>query len=247
MQTNGVTPRRWLELCNPALSAVITQRLGSDAWVGDLDLLAGLAKHADDPELQAQWAAAKRANKVAQVAYIKAQTGVTVSPDVMWDIQVKRIHEYKRQLLNILGIVYRYKQMKAMTPAQRAACVPRVCMVGGKAYATYLQAKRIVKLVNAVGAVVNNDPEIGDLLKVLFIPNYNGASPMHAHCCRLLTRPPVSERCREAHPSLRAVAAHQHRRHGGERHQQHEVLHERLLDYRHPGRRKRGDPRLRGP
>ena len=172
-KTNGVTPRRWLELCNPALSAVITKWLGSDAWVANADLLAGLRKHADDPALQAEWAAAKRANKLAQLSYIKAATGVTVSPDVMWDIQVKRIHEYKRQLLNILGIVYRYKQMKAMTPAQRAACVPRACMIGGKAYATYMQAKRIVKLVNAVGAVVNNDPEIGDLLKVMFVPNYN--------------------------------------------------------------------------
>ena len=172
-KTNGVTPRRWLELCNPALSAVITKWLGSDAWVGNLDLLAGLKAHADDPALQAEWAAAKRANKLAQLSYIKTATGVSVSPDVMWDIQVKRIHEYKRQLLNILGIVYRYKQMKAMTPAERAACVPRACMIGGKAYATYLQAKRIVKLVNAVGSVVNADPEIGDLLKVMFVPNYN--------------------------------------------------------------------------
>ena len=172
-KTNGVTPRRWLELCNPALSAVITKWLGSDAWVGDLDLLAGLAKHADDPALQAEWQAAKRANKVAQAGWVEKVTGVRVSPDVMWDIQVKRIHEYKRQLLNILGIVYRYRRMKAMTPAERAQQVPRVCMVGGKAYATYLQAKRIVKLVNAVGKVVNSDPEIGDLLKVVFVPNYN--------------------------------------------------------------------------
>ena len=172
-KTNGVTPRRWLELCNPALSAVITKWLGSDAWIANADLLTGLRKHADDPALQAEWAAAKRANKLAQLSYIKAATGVTVSPDVMWDIQVKRIHEYKRQLLNILGIAYRYKQMKAMTAAERAACVPRACMIGGKAYATYMQAKRIVKLVNAVGAVVNNDPEIGDLLKVMFVPNYN--------------------------------------------------------------------------
>ena len=172
-KTNGVTPRRWLELCNPALSGVITKWLGTDGWISNLDLLEGLKKHADDPALQAEWAAAKRANKVAQVAYLKAVTGVAVSPDVMWDIQVKRIHEYKRQLLNILGIAYRYKQLKAMTPAQRTALVPRVCMFGGKAYATYLQAKRIVKLVNAVGAVVNADPEVGDLMKVLFVPNYN--------------------------------------------------------------------------
>ena len=172
-KTNGVTPRRWLELCNPGLATVITKWLGSDAWIGDLDLLAGLAKHADDPALQAEWQAAKRANKVAQTAWVEKVTGVRVSPDVMWDIQVKRIHEYKRQLLNILGIVYRYRRMKAMTPAERAQQVPRVCMIGGKAYATYMQAKRIVKLVNAVGKVVNNDPEIGDLLKVVFVPNYN--------------------------------------------------------------------------
>ena len=118
-KTNGVTPRRWMQNCNPALSSVITSWLGTDAWVKDADLLKGLVKHADDPKLQAEWAAAKRANKVEQVAYLKKQTGITVSPDVMWDIQVKRIHEYKRQLLNILGIAYRYKKMKAMTPAER--------------------------------------------------------------------------------------------------------------------------------
>ena len=105
--------------------------------------------------------------------YIKKVTDIDVPIDSMFDIQVKRIHEYKRQFLNILGIIYRYKQMKAMTPEERAKCVPRVCIFGGKAYATYMQAKRIVRLINNVGSVVNNDPEIGDLLKVVFVPDYN--------------------------------------------------------------------------
>ena len=89
-------------------------------------------------------------------------------------MQIKRIHEYKRQLLNIMGVVYRYKKMKEMTPAERAAkYVPRVCIFGGKAFATYLNAKRIVKLITDVAAIVNEDPEIGDLLKVVFVPDYN--------------------------------------------------------------------------
>ncbi|KDO72720.1 hypothetical protein CISIN_1g0018792mg, partial [Citrus sinensis] len=108
------------------------------------------------------------------VSFIKEKTGYSVSPDAMFDIQVKRIHEYKRQLMNILGIVYRYKKMKEMSAVERKAkFVPRVCIFGGKAFATYVQAKRIVKFITDVGATVNHDPEIGDLLKVIFVPDYN--------------------------------------------------------------------------
>jgi starch phosphorylase len=172
-KTNGVTPRRWLAFANPELSSVVTKWVGSDKWITDTDELRKLADNASNPELQAEWKAAKLARKQICKDYIKKVTDIDVPIDSMFDIQVKRIHEYKRQFLNILGIIYRYKQMKAMTPEERAKCVPRVCIFGGKAYATYLQAKRIVRLINNVGKVVNNDPEIGDLLKVVFVPDYN--------------------------------------------------------------------------
>ena len=172
-KTNGVTPRRWLAFCNPKLSSVITKHLGSDKWISNLDLLTGLRAKADDPGLQAEWAAAKLANKKVVAAYVEKTLGFKVNTSALFDIQIKRIHEYKRQLLNILGVIYRYKQMKAMTPAQRAAVVPRVVLIGGKAFSTYVQAKRIVKLITAVAETVNNDPQIGDLLKVGFMPNYN--------------------------------------------------------------------------
>ncbi|GBG72478.1 hypothetical protein CBR_g12053 [Chara braunii] len=172
-KTNGVTPRRWIRFCNPELSEVITRWLGTEQWVDDLSLLSGLAKFADDKKLHAEWEVAKTARKVKLAAYIKKITGIAVNPNVMFDIQVKRIHEYKRQLMNILGIIYRYKKIKEMTPQERQNVVPRVCIFGGKAFATYEQAKRIVKLVVDVGRVVNADPEIGDLLKVVFVPNYS--------------------------------------------------------------------------
>ncbi|CAM6036663.1 unnamed protein product [Sphagnum compactum] len=173
-KTNGVTPRRWLSFCNPELSKVITKWLGSEDWVLHTEQLAGLRKFADNKELHKEWIAAKTARKEKLAAYIKDKTGYTVSPSSLFDIQVKRIHEYKRQLLNIMGVIYRYKKMKEMSAKDRKAkFVPRVCMFGGKAFATYWQAKRIVKLITDVSATINNDSEIGDLLKVIFIPDYN--------------------------------------------------------------------------
>ncbi|KAK0585600.1 hypothetical protein LWI29_031109 [Acer saccharum] len=173
-KTNGVTPRRWIRFCNPDLSRIITYWIGTEDWVINTEKLAELRKFADNEDLQTQFMAAKRSNKMKVVSLIKERTGYTVSPDAMFDIQVKRIHEYKRQLMNILGIVYRYKQMKEMSAAERKAkFVPRVCIFGGKAFATYVQAKRIVKFITDVGATVNHDPEIGDLLKVVFVPDYN--------------------------------------------------------------------------
>lgn len=172
-KTNGITPRRWLRFCSPELSAIITKWLKTSKWVTNLDLLTGLRQFADNTELHGEWASAKMANKVRLAQYILQVTGVKVNPDSLFDIQIKRIHEYKRQLLNILGAIYRYKKLKEMSSEERKNVVPRTVMLGGKAFATYTQAKRIVKLVNDVGAVVNNDPDIGDLLKVVFIPNYN--------------------------------------------------------------------------
>jgi starch phosphorylase len=168
-KTNGVTQRRLLEFCNPALSSLISETLGTDAWVKELDLLQGLRVHADDPAFQEKWAAIKTENKRKLADLIKEKTGVTVPTNALFDIQVKRIHEYKRQLLNVFAIIHRYNALKEMTPAERKQQVPRVCIVGG-------MAKRIIKLVSAVGDTVNKDPDIGDLLKVVFIPDYNVSS-----------------------------------------------------------------------
>ncbi|XP_043697160.1 alpha-1,4 glucan phosphorylase L isozyme, chloroplastic/amyloplastic-like, partial [Telopea speciosissima] len=173
-KTNGVTPRRWIRFCNPDLSKIITKWVGTKDWVLDTEKLAELRKFADNEDLQTEWRAAKWSNKAKVVSLIKEKTGYVVSPDAMFDIQVKRIHEYKRQLLNIMGIVYRYKKMKEMSAEERKEkFVPRVCIFGGKAFSTYVQAKRIVKFIIDVGATVNRDSEIGDLLKVVFIPDYN--------------------------------------------------------------------------
>jgi starch phosphorylase len=172
-KTNGVTQRRWLAFCNPPLRALVTEALGTDGWIGDLELVRGLAPFAEDAAFRARWAAVKVQAKKRLAAAIQKTCGIQVSPDAMFDIQVKRIHEYKRQLLNVLGIIHRYKAIKAMTPAQRAAVVPRVVVIGGKAAPGYDQAKRIIKLVNAVGDTVNADRDVGDLLKVVFFPDYN--------------------------------------------------------------------------
>ncbi|XP_040992139.1 alpha-glucan phosphorylase, H isozyme isoform X1 [Juglans microcarpa x Juglans regia] len=172
-KTNGITPRRWLRFCSPELSSIITKWLKSELWVTNLDQLTGLRKFADNADFQAEWASAKMANKQRLAEYIERVTGESIDPHSLFDIQVKRIHEYKRQLLNILGGIYRYKKLKEMSPKERKNTTPRTIMIGGKAFATYTNAKRIVKLVNDVGAVVNNDPEVSKYLKVVFIPNYN--------------------------------------------------------------------------
>ncbi|KAH6771196.1 Glycosyl transferase [Perilla frutescens var. hirtella] len=173
-KTNGVTPRRWIGFCNSELSKIITKWTGSEDWLLNTEKLAELRKFSDNEELQSEWREAKMSNKKKLVSFIKEKTGYAVSPDAMFDVQIKRIHEYKRQLMNILGIVYRYKQMKEMSAEERAAkFVPRVCIFGGKAFATYVQAKRIVKFITDVGATINHDPDIGDLLKVVFVPDYN--------------------------------------------------------------------------
>ncbi|PON79649.1 Glycogen/starch/alpha-glucan phosphorylase [Parasponia andersonii] len=173
-KTNGVTPRRWISFCNPDLSKIITKLTGSEDWIKNTEILSTLRKFADNEDLQSEWREAKRKNKIKVASFLKEKTGYIVSPDAMFDVQVKRIHEYKRQLLNIMGIVYRYKKMKEMSPEDREQkFVPRVCIFGGKAFATYVQAKRIVKFITDVGATVNHDQDIGDLLKVVFVPDYN--------------------------------------------------------------------------
>jgi starch phosphorylase len=168
-KTNGVTPRRWLLAANPGLSKLITEAVG-EGWVTHLDRLKGLEKLADDKAFRARFAAIKRANKQALAQVIGLRLGVDLSVDSLFDVQIKRIHEYKRQLLNVLHVVTRYARIRA-NPTVDA--VPRTVIIGGKAAPGYLTAKLIIKLINDVADVVNNDPLVGDKLKVVFVPNYN--------------------------------------------------------------------------
>ncbi|XP_010919434.3 uncharacterized protein [Elaeis guineensis] len=172
-KTNGVTQRRWLVVSNPGLCGLISKWLGTDAWIRDMDLLMGLRDHAGDAELQQEWKMVRRINKIRLAEFIDAMTGMMVSPDAMFDVQIKRIHEYKRQLLNILGIIYRYDCIKNMKESDRRKVVPRVCIIGGKAAPGYDMAKKIIKLCHAVGETINNDSDIDDLLKLVFIPDFN--------------------------------------------------------------------------
>ncbi|MCP5280678.1 MAG: glycogen/starch/alpha-glucan phosphorylase [Rhodoferax sp.] len=166
--TNGVTPRRWLSEANPGLSSLLDDTLGT-GWRLDLDLLKGLRAHADVPAFQQKFAAVKRANKERLARTIEERTGIVVSPDSLFDVQVKRIHEYKRQLLNLLHVVTRYLAILAQPDAD---WVPRTVIFAGKAASSYHMAKTIIRLIHDVAAVINKDPRIKDRLKLVFIPNY---------------------------------------------------------------------------
>ncbi|MGZ8218317.1 glycogen/starch/alpha-glucan phosphorylase [Methylomagnum sp.] len=167
-KTNGITPRRWLANCNPELSTLITETIG-DGWITELSQLSKLAKHAGAAKFRKRWQAIKQANKRRLADYVEAELGLKISPDALFDVQVKRIHEYKRQLLNVLHVIHLYDRIKR---GDTANWTPRVAIFGGKAAPGYFMAKRIIKLVNNVANVVNNDPSVGDMLKVVFIPNY---------------------------------------------------------------------------
>ncbi|KAL2266920.1 hypothetical protein VTJ83DRAFT_4197 [Remersonia thermophila] len=171
--TNGITPRRWLHQANPRLSELISSKTGGYGFLKDLTQLNRLEEHINDADFRREWAEIKYANKVRLAKHIKETTGVTVNPRALFDVQVKRIHEYKRQQMNIFGAIHRYLKLKAMTPEERAKQLPRVSIFGGKAAPGYWMAKQIIHLINSVGAVVNNDKDIGDLLKVVFIEDYN--------------------------------------------------------------------------
>ncbi|XP_027352262.1 glycogen phosphorylase 1-like isoform X7 [Abrus precatorius] len=172
-KTNGVTQRRWIVVSNPSLCALISKWLGTEAWIRDADLLTGLRDHVDNTDFHQEWKMVKKVNKMRLAEYIEAMSGVKVSLDAMFDVQVKRIHEYKRQLLNIFGIIHRYDCLKNMDKNDRRKVVPRVCVIGGKAAPGYEIAKKIIKLCHAVAEKINNDNDIGDLLKLVFIPDYN--------------------------------------------------------------------------
>jgi starch phosphorylase len=167
-KTNGVTQRRWMVWCNKSLTKLISKNIG-EGWITQLDELKQLAPLADKPAFRKEWAACKRENKEVLAAIVKDVCDVTFSPDAMFDIQVKRIHEYKRQLLNVLHVIHLYDRIKrGDTDNWTNRCV----LIGGKAAPGYYMAKQIIKLVSNVAEVVNNDPEVGDKLKVVFFPNY---------------------------------------------------------------------------
>jgi starch phosphorylase len=176
-KTNGVTQRRWLAACNPPLSRLITETIG-DGWVADLDQLEGLKTLADDPAFQARWERARLASKKRLAMFVKNQCGVSFNPDALFDIQVKRIHEYKRQLLNILHVIHRYRQIKS---GEVVPGGPRCVLIGGKAAPGYARAKLIIKLINNVADMVNSDPAVAPHLQVVFIPNYR-VSAMEIIC-----------------------------------------------------------------
>ncbi|MCK9462091.1 MAG: glycogen/starch/alpha-glucan phosphorylase, partial [Proteobacteria bacterium] len=167
-KTNGVTPRRWIAACNPGMSALVTSRIG-DGWVRELRQMEKLAPLAEDPGFREKWRAAKRANKERLAAHLERELGVSVSPDSLFDVQVKRIHEYKRQLLNILHALRLYLDFKQGRGLVRP---PRTILIGGKAAPGYDMAKRIIHLANAAGNLINRDPDTSERLKLIFVPNY---------------------------------------------------------------------------
>jgi len=166
--TNGITPRRWLLACNPRLADSITKRIG-DGWATDLDRLSALADYADDPEFQDEFLAVKRANKVHLGAVMEQLCGVALDPDSIFDVQIKRLHEYKRQLLNIMHVIWRYQRIKADPDLDMQ---PRSFIFGAKAAPSYHMAKLIIRLINGVADVVNNDPDVAGRIKVVFPPDY---------------------------------------------------------------------------
>jgi starch phosphorylase len=176
-KTNGVTPRRWLSHCNNSLAKLISSKIGSD-WVADFTEVSQLREFATNKDFQKDWQESKATNKKMLAEYVKTATGVKFDIDMMFDVQVKRIHEYKRQLLNILHVIGLYDQIRK---GDTADLTPRCVLIGGKAAPGYAMAKDIIKLINNVADTVNLDPQVSQYLKVAFIPNYN-VSAMEIIC-----------------------------------------------------------------
>jgi starch phosphorylase len=168
-KTNGVTPRRWILLSNPKLSELITEKIG-DNWLKDLDELRQIEAYLDDPDFRNRWREIKQDNKRNLAAYILKHRNVEVDINSLFDVQVKRIHEYKRQHLAVLEIITLYDRIKKNPSIN---IVPRTFIFGGKAAPGYFMAKLIIKLINSVGEVVNGDPDVRGRLKVVFLPNFN--------------------------------------------------------------------------
>jgi starch phosphorylase len=176
-KTNGVTPRRWMVLSNPRLTHLITSSIG-EGWIRNLEELRRMEPLADDPGFRDRWQGVKRANKAGFAEFIRHRTGIVVDPDSMFDIQVKRIHEYKRQHLNILHVIGLYHRLRSDPSLD---IVPRTFVFGGKAAPGYRMAKLIIKLITAVGDIVNRDPAVRDRIKVVFLPNFNVSSGQHVY------------------------------------------------------------------
>lgn len=176
-KTNGVTQRRWMAWCNPGIRKLINETIG-DEWIADLTQLQKLTKYQNDKEFQKNWCKIKLENKTRLAIMVKESCGVDFNTDAMFDVQVKRIHEYKRQLLNILHVIHLYDRIKS---GDTRNWTKRCVLIGGKAAPGYYMAKLIIKLISNVASVVNNDSEVGDLLKVAFIPNYR-VSAMEVIC-----------------------------------------------------------------
>ncbi len=176
-KTNGVTQRRWLASCNPELRRLINDTIGDD-WIADLSQLEKLNEHIEDQTFRHRWILTKQKNKERLAQLVLRECGVQFNIDSMFDVQVKRIHEYKRQLLNILHVIHLYAKIKA---GETKAWTPRCVLFGGKAAPGYAQAKLIIKLINNVANVVNNDPDVGDMLKCAFLPDYR-VSAMETIC-----------------------------------------------------------------
>ncbi|HEY9644437.1 MAG TPA: glycogen/starch/alpha-glucan phosphorylase, partial [Coleofasciculaceae cyanobacterium] len=168
-KTNGITPRRWLLMSNPELSALISEKIGT-SWVKHLDDLKKLEAFVDDPEFRARWRQIKQERKASFAGYILRSNGIEIDPNSMFDIQIKRIHEYKRQLLNVLHVIALYNQIKDNPSID---VVPRTVIFGGKAAPGYFMAKMVIKLINSVADVVNHDPDVAGRLKVVFVANYS--------------------------------------------------------------------------
>ncbi|GAA6063738.1 hypothetical protein JCM10212_000777 [Sporobolomyces blumeae] len=171
--TNGITPRRWLLQANPALAKFVTETLRSEEWLTDLSKLEGLMKYATDKTVQGKWRAIKARNKTRLFDYIQDTIGITPNRRALIDCQVKRIHLYKRQPMNIFAIIYRYVELKKMKPEDRARVVPRLSVIAGKAAPGYYLAKLTIRLINAVAKFINTDPDTAEYLQVVFLPDYS--------------------------------------------------------------------------
>jgi len=176
-KTNGVTPRRWLSHCNPGLKALLDDTLG-DGWICHLDELARLGSRADDADFRERFASVKRANKALLAELVRERCALEFDPDMLFDVQVKRIHEYKRQLLNVLHIIYRYERVLR---GDTDNLQPRCILIAGKAAPGYAMAKLLIKLINNVAWVINRDPRMKPWLRVAFLPDYN-VSTMEVIC-----------------------------------------------------------------
>ncbi len=176
-KTNGVTQRRWLKACNPGLSGLIDERIGQ-GWVTDLEQLAGLREAADDPEFRQRWREIKLENKRHLARLIERKTGLECDPNMLFDVQVKRIHEYKRQLLNLLHVIHLYDRIHR---GDTEGMHPRMVLIGGKAAPGYVMAKDIIKCINNVAVRINRDPKSKGLLQLVFLPDYN-VSAMEVIC-----------------------------------------------------------------